>query len=433
MKYQKQKLLRITNKILRTQRVTPDETNVLLSFDKNPHDSKNVKFLKHVALPMSLVIGFFFAAFPDVFIAISTTLPSWTNMSPEILAGVDYYWDIIGEPVGKTNIIFHIPNIILYSFGIIGIKKIIDSIDRKTWIDKVTEAQSKLKEHIRQGTLSYEMKKGHSLLFVGKGDFIGMQYTLDQAPSNTMTISEIKPKYTDVWSYYDSNTLYEDLKKVFILSDAETAGEYTFFPVNDDQIFLPGEKAYDLSPHKLDILCQNIRTIEKEMGWNPKRIIIVGDRFHKSYVRSEDYKKMIPNSSDTISLITISKKYKKVSVLDPSDIILDAIIKIAKGRKIVFRATKEGINEYKERFYKRLKLLGYKEKTGTKGILTIGYDLFEDQTEQQTLSRAIDDYLPVVLSKNVYDALIRNGYKPDEFLYAPELVLNAFAKEASEQ
>lgn len=31
-------------------------------------------------------------------------------------------------------------------------------------------------------------------------------------------------------------------------------------------------------------------------------------------------------------------------------------------------------------------------------ILEIGYDLFEDQTEQQTLSKKVPDYYPVVLS-----------------------------------
>ena len=68
-----------------------------------------------------------------------------------------------------------------------------------------------------------------------------------------------------------------------------------------------------------------------------------------------------------------------------------------------------------------------------KGILTIGYDIFEDQTEQQTLSRKIDDYIPVVLSKNVKDALIRNGYKKTQFLYVPELVLNTLSAVAKEQ
>jgi hypothetical protein len=119
--------------------------------------------------------------------------------------------------------------------------------------------------------------------------------------------------------------------------------------------------------------------------------------------------------------------------LDPSDIVLKEILHIAKGRKIVFRATKDGIAEYKTRFYDRLKELGYKHSTSKPGILTIGYDIFEDQTEQQTLARKIDDYYPVVLSKNVHDALLRNGYKKEEFLYVPDLVLETLTEVAAEQ
>ena len=92
----------------------------------------------------------------------------------------------------------------------------------------------------------------------------------------------------------------------------------------------------------------------------------------------------------------------------------------------------QGMKEYKERFYKRLKGAGYK-MTKRKGILTIGYDLFEDQTEQQTLSRKINEYYPVVLSKNVHDALIRNGYDKSEFIYVPDLVIAALQQTASEQ
>ena len=197
--------------------------------------------------------------------------------------------------------------------------------------------------------------------------------------------------------------------------------------------FLPSPTAYDLSPHKLDIFCQNIRKIEKEHGWKAKRIIIIGDREHHSYVRSEDKKSVVKNSEDIISLTSIAKKYKNITLIDPTDIVLKEIIAIAGGRKIVFRATKEGIVEYKDRFYRRLEELGYKRKPSKKGVLTIGYDIFEDQTEQQTLSRTIDDYFPVVLSKSVHDALLRNGYKKSEFLYVPTLVLKTLDKKASEQ
>ncbi len=433
MYYQKKKLVETAQKIIKDQSLTADEVNYLLDFEKVTKENRTTKFLKRIAVPSSLAFGFLFMAFPKEFAQFASGLPSWTNFPPPILTGVDYLWDLIGEPVRKPNVIYHIPNIILYSFGVFGIKKLIDAIDRRTWLDVVYAAKKILQEKITNGTANFKMREGHSILFVGKGDFIGTQFVLNHYPDETVTLAETKPYYTRFWSLYNTDGMYDDLKQTLTRSSGITAGEYVFFPVKDDQIFLPGEKAYDVSPHKLDILCQNIRVIEKEEGWDNKRIIIIGDRFHKSFVQSEDQHRVVPKSEDVISLTSIANKYQNVTLLDPSDIVLRKVLKIANGRKIVFRATKDGIVEYKERFYNRLKELGYKPSVGKKGTLTIGYDIFEDQTEQQTLSRKIDDYYPVVLSKNVHDALLRNGYAKDEFLYVPDLVLQTLTKTAAEQ
>jgi hypothetical protein len=294
-------------------------------------------------------------------------------------------------------------------------------------------AKSTLSENIKNGTIYASLKKGHSVLFVGKGDFIGMQFVLTHKDEMAITISEKKPLYSTIWNFYDATTTFEDLKEVLVRSGSENAGEYIFFPVKDDQIFLPDLDAYDLSPHKLDILCQNIRKIEKENRWKTKRIIIVGDRYHKSFVQSEDKRGVLKDTEDIISLESISQKYRNITLIDPTDVVLKKILDIAKGRKIVFRATREGITEYKTRFYDRIEKLGYKHSATKKGILTIGHDLSEDLTEQQTLTRKIDDYYPVVLSKNVRDALIRNGYKDHEFLYVPQLVLETLSESASRQ
>ena len=433
MKASNQLVIRISKKVLTNTHLTPKEITLLLNFQKPQIEKQSIKLLKKSAVPLSLTFGFFFTVFPTEFEALTASLPQWTNLHPQLLAGINYFWDLIGDPVKKVNILYHIPNIILYSFGFFGLKKIIDTLEKKSWLDQVLEAKAKLLIDVDQGKLNIKMNPGHSILFSGNGDFIAMQQTINSTEADTVTISQTKPTYTQIWNRFDIQTLFDDLKDTLKRSDAENCGEYIFFPVKDDQIFLPNEKAYDLSPHKLDILVQNIRIIEKEENWTPKRIIIIGDKFHKSYVHSEDQRKIIEKSRDVISLTSIIKKYPNMTLIDPSDIVLKEIIKIAKGRKIVFRATKEGIAEYKKRFFERLKNLGYTQDTKIKGILTIGYDLFEDQTEQQTLSRKIDDYIPVVLSKPVHDALLRNGYTAKEFLYVPNLVLNHLLKISAQQ
>lgn len=433
MAYSKKTLLAIAAKIETNAKLTPSEMEYICGFERKSNTNTAVKLLQNLALPASLAFGFLFTVFPQYFANLIKQLPPWTNFSPAVLTGIDYLWDLIGEPVHKANILYHVPNIVLYSFGIFGIKKLFDTLDKKTWLDRVLAAKSTLSENIKNGTVHTALRNGHSVLFVGKGDFIGMQFVLTHKDNNAITISEKKPEYTNVWNVYDAATTFEDLKDVLVRSGSENAGEYIFFPVKDDQIFLPDLDAYDLSPHKLDILCQNIRKIEKENKWKTKRIIIVGDRYHKSFVQSEDKHKVLKNTEDIISLESISQKYRHITLIDPTDVVLKKILDIAKGRKIVFRATREGITEYKTRFYDRIEKLGYKHRSAKKGILTIGHDLSEDLTEQQTLTRKIDDYYPVVLSKNVRDALIRNGYKEHEFLYVPQLVLETLSESASRQ
>lgn len=433
MKFTKKRLLTITQKAEQGKSLRVEELEYLCSFEKVSKDSGLTLFLKRAAVPASLAFGFFFTAFPEYFNNIVATLPAWTNFPPPLLTGVDYLWDLLGEPVGKANILYHLPNVILYSFGIFGIKKLFDVLDRRTWLDRVIKMRDLVKKRLHDGSMNFSLQRGHSILFVGKGDFIATQFVINHKKDNAITISETIPAHTSVWCYYNADTTYEDLKDVLKRADDVTAGEYIFFPVKDDQIFLPSPTAYDLSPYKLDILCQNIRMIERQEKWKAKRIIIIGDKNHLSFVQSEDQKGIIKNSEDIISLDSISKKYTRITLVDPTSVVIKKIIEIADGRRIVIRATKEGLKEYKTRFFTRLQDAGYRKNPHKKGILTIGYDLFEDQTEQQTLSRKIDDYYPVVLSKNVRDALVRNGYKTNEFLYVPELVLATLTKKAAEQ
>lgn len=433
MKISKKELILISQKVSKNKKLTPSEINTLLSFNKSDDESKVVILLKKGAVPIALFAGFLIAIFPTNADTLAKSLPNWTNLTSPLQNGLNYIWNIIGEPVEKTNIIFHFPNIILYSFGFLGIKKLFDALEKRTWIDKVLEARSKLYEEIENGTSNLNLSKGHSILFTGNGDFIASQFVKKTSNDKAVVISTKKPEENFVWNYYDHNTSYENLKTVLERVSDKDTGEYIFFPVKDDQVFLPGPLSYDLSPHKIDILCQDIRSIEKENKWKMRKIILVGDKYHKSFVQSEDIKGKIKNSEDSISLDEISKKYNKISVLDPTDIVINKIIEIAKGRKIVFRATHEGIKEYKKRFYERLLKNKYKESKNSKGILTIGYDILEDQTEQQTLTKKIDDYLPVVLSQPVKDALIRNGYRKDEFIFVPELVLEELKKEAQKQ
>src|SRR3989344_2483020 len=214
MKYESVKLVAIAEKVNKNKKLSVKEINYLSGFTHLKKDSLPVTILKNSALPLSLLLGFFFTVYPEFFEQVIETSPAWTNLSPRLLAGIDYFWDIIGEPVGKQNILYHLPNVVFYSFGVLGVKKLFDSLNRRSWLDSVIDAQKIIKEKIADGTLNLSLAEGHSVLFVGRGDFIGMQFILNHKKSQAVTISEVKPAYTDIWNYYDVKTGYEDLKVV---------------------------------------------------------------------------------------------------------------------------------------------------------------------------------------------------------------------------
>ncbi len=432
-KYSRKELLRIARKVNAGMRISPDELNYLLAFTYVHEENKVMVFLRNAAFPFAILFGAILAMNAEYFDQLFAKLPSWTNLSPVLLTGFDYVWTIIGSPVERPNILYHVPNIIMYAFGIISLKAIFDAIKKRNWIDIVTEAQGLLRQKIKEGTLRFDLKRGHSILFVGKGDFIAQQFVSDHDENESITLAEIQPVENNVWNLYKTDSHEADLNNSLECAEAIHAGEYIFFPVQDIHLFLPSPTAYDMPPHRIDLHCQYIRKLEQQNKWERNPIFIVGDRFHKSVVQTEDKDSVMKGSEDVISIESVAKRYPHVTVIDPTDIVLKHILKMAKNRRIVFRATVEGIKEYKKRFYKRLEMLGYKQSEKAKGMFIVGYDIYEDQIEQQKLCGKLDDYYPVVLSKNVYDALMSNGHNEEDIIYVPDLVIAELDKHAARQ
>lgn len=417
-------LLAIAGKVKLNQPVSPIEIESIIYFEYKDKQTKLQKFLTRIALPGSIILGMTMASFPAFYANLVTKLPGWTNMSDQLLAGVDYVWSIIGKPVKQKNMIYHIPNVILYSFGVVGVKKLFEYLRKKSWLDKVNDAKTTLLKLIDAGKVNYNLRDGHSILFIGNGDFIGHQFYLNNEEDNVILLASQKQNYTEHWLQYDPQITFNSLQQTLDLADAYNCGEYILFPVTDTEIFLPGPHKYDLSPEKVEVMIQSIRDIEKMKGWAAKRIIIVGDKEQTSCVQTESFTGVVDGTTDFVSLESISKRFEKIIVLDATDLIIQFLLEKYPGRRILFRASLDGSAEYKQRFYDRLKDNGYDDNPENAYSLVIGYDLFEEQIERESIATSLQEYLPVVLSREVFDALTRNGYQTDEFIYVPDLILS---------
>lgn len=376
-----------------------------------------------VMLKVAAALSFFFASvlviFPEVRDYLIGVLPGYFELSDRIAKSLDFIWGLVGEPVKKTHLMYHLPNIIIYAFGVAGVRQLWKKLNKNNWKDKVKEAQEKLGQMALEGTGRYRFTRGFSLLFVGEGDQIAQSLMVDD-PLLGVTIATKKQPYTNLWGKYAAGEGEEGFNRVLEQVNAQDAGEYVLFPVVYEHLFLPGPHDFDVAPHRVDIAVRRIREFESNNGWQNKRIIIVGDKEQKSKFVTASRTSRINSQDDEISLGTIADKYDNITILDSTETTLNKIIEIADGRQILFRSSDHGVEKYSGEFYRRLSLLDY--QPSREEILIIGYDISDLETEHQVVSQKQLSYLPVILSRDVLDGLVKSHLREKPYIFVPRLV-----------
>lgn len=385
--------------------------------------------LSRFMLKTAAWISFFFASvlviFPEVGEYLIAVLPGVFNLPDRIARSLDFVWGLVGKPVGKNHLMYHLPNIIIYAFGVAGVRALWRKLHKNNWKDRVAAAQKKLQDDIAAGTARFRFVPGFSVLFAGDGDQVAKSLTLDD-PLIGPTLCTRKPPYTDLWGQFEPADGDDGFHQALARFNAREAGEYVLFPVIDDQLFLPGPTEYDMAPHRVEIAVRRIREFERDQGWTPKRIIIVGDREQRSRFVTSTGDARAVSQNDDVSLQSIAGDHEGVIVADPTDMTLSRILEIAGGRRIHFRASDQGTDKYCDAFFHRLGLLGYAPTEDA--VLTVGYDISDLETEHQVLARRGSEYLPVILSRDVYDTLSKRYLRDGAHIFVPRLVKQELQK-----
>lgn len=420
----KNALIKVAREVKNGERIDVDSVEPFLS-----HEFQETSTFSRVMLKLAAGITLFFASvlviFPEVGEKLIEILPGFFLLPERLARTLDYIWGLVGAPVGKAHLMYHLPNIIIYAFGVAGVRQLWRRIHKNNWKDIVEESQIKLNKMIAAGTARFTYPPGFSLLFVGEGDQIAKSLVTD-TPTIGPTLSSKRPKHTNFWSKFIVSEGDEGFGQTLAQFNAEDAGEYVLFPVVDEHLFLPGLFEYDLPPHRVEIAVRRIREYEKDKGWAAKRILIVGDKEQRSRFVTTSSSGRIETPKDEVSLPSIAAAYKNVIVADPTEITIRRIIEIAAGRRIYFRASDQGAEKYSQAFYHRLSLIGY--TPSKESILTVGYDISDLETEHQVVSQQHSEYLPVILSREVFDLLSKSYLQDGSYIFVPRLVKQELQK-----
>lgn len=414
----KTELIKLTQQIQLGERVAAESVPAFLEH-KFPENTSFGKFMLKVAGWISLFFASVLVIFPEVGEKMIEILPGFFLLPERLAKALDYLWGLVGKPVKKQHLMYHLPNIIVYAFGVAGIRLLWRKLHRNNWKDQVEDAQKKLNAQVEEGAGRFKFEPGFSLLFVGDGDRIAKSLVLDD-PFIGPTISSKRPDFSPLWGTLTPGDGDGGLERVLEQFNSSEAGEYLLFPVVDTHLFLPGPNEYDVPPHRIEIAVRRIREFEKSKGWLKKRILIVGDREQTSHFMTTSGDEVFNSEHDTVTLQTIADKYENISLVDPTDVTLQKIIDIANGRQILFRASAEGVEKYGSAFYHRLSRLGYEPKSD--GFLTVGYDISDLETEHQIVATGNSDYLPVILSREIFNLLSEEHLNMGDFIFVPHLI-----------
>ncbi|MEP2533589.1 hypothetical protein [Shimia sp.] len=414
----KKKLIQVAEQVQAGNRIEARFAKPFLAH-QFPETSPVGKAMLRLAGWISLFFASVLVIFPEVGEWLIAVLPEVFLLPERLAKALDYVWGLLGKQVKKQHLMYHLPNIIIYSFGVVGLRQLWRKLNKNNWKDLIEDSQKKLRSQIENGTARFSFQPGFSLLFVGDGDQVAKSLVTDD-PTIGPSLSSQRPGYSPLWGKYVSADGDAGMERVLDQINCEDAGEYVLFPVVDDQLFLPGQQEYDIPPHRVEIAVRRIRSFEQEQGWTPKRIVIVGDKVQTSRFVTTSQGGESFEQSDDVSLQTLGQDYENVIVADPTDITIQRIIDIADGRKILFRASQKGAEKYSSRFFERLAMLGYEQTQDA--TLTVGYDITDLETEHQIVSRTSDLYLPVILSRDVFDLLSKRYLKDRNYIFVPRLV-----------
>ena len=346
------------------------------------------------------------------------TLPTIGTLAPAVHELLQAVHNLTVNAANSPAVRDHLPFLFLEAAGGYGALRTIPKwLSLRGKGERAREQQTLARERVASGGMQFKMAEGHTAAFVGGGDWLADRLQEVKPRDQVMQYANLKLD-SSVWQKLPKQGRQEELFDALDRGDFQSAGEVLILPVKEEDMFLPGEEGHDISLDEIQSLVVVLDSYCESRNIDQKRVLIVGRKtMRETYVSRTDQNVFATSSftlEERVGAMTANRP--KIEIVDPTEIVIRKIAKLANGRRITTGGTLASDERYGSRFFQALKGIGgYKPANGAEEVKAL-YNITDIPTEVHVGRRDI----AVILDPSKKQTLLNKGVPEENIIVVPD-------------
>lgn len=395
--------------------ITPQEVEFFLNYKHSTFLLSALKLLPTISVPVSGAIA-------------ELMQQKWNINGPEM----DYLYHIVNgafKVTGELPDSAYLIDIIPFLFAIVAVASIFDLLVQKNLSKRVQTSTTTMREIMEKGELAFDMKPGHSAVFAGEGDYLAHLLQATLPPEEAMYYCTQRPEGNlPVWQHLDPESGEEGFGKVLQRADFKSAGEVMLFPVKEEEMFLPNHTNKNSHDMELADISANIAMIDRFCEQNNlplKPIFIVGSKqVGEHYKSTHEAKETMMTLEQVVDAENEKRKGEtRVTVVDPTEIIMEALKGKIGKKKVAFHAKSDEFEHHKDLFVQQAKKHNIEmatQDTPVKELVNVHFNT-ADRPSVQNAGIQEGENIVILLDPNL-ETLAEEATIKENILVVPKMV-----------
>ncbi|NCN03506.1 MAG: hypothetical protein GW942_00340 [Candidatus Pacebacteria bacterium] len=353
-----------------------------------------------------------------------STLPELGQLPPGLHSIFQAFHSVTVNSAESPALRDHLPYLFLESSLVYaGGKTLITKLMKKILgTGDLIELQEKVRTQKTEGSLPVKMDEGHTAIFSGDGDILATLLRKNKGPNDATEYANKKIN-KDIWHRFSLGEK-EEVYKSLDQGDFLSAGEVLILPVKKEHMFLaPQDGGHDMELSEIEGLIAILDSYCEARNIPKKKIIIVG---RKSYSETQSESELVGKkikedlSQKTLGQLEEDKNYaERLSVIDPTEIVMKKVLEIVGNRRVRFHATGKSAKIYRDDFLKTLKNMGHSPSDQKSEPIVVYYNISDIPT---SVGANGENSIAIILDSSQKDAILKKGVPENRILVVPEMV-----------